>query len=269
MKRFVLFLTMALLVLGSCAAAAETNLTDGVEFLDNPYSGAYVNDGTEGYGDRLYNQGDHAVGDQGAEIRVPVEAFLPCYLELEVMGNWGKATAQSFGHESHVSGTPTQFSLAFYPGIGGFVGSDWNLLPASRFSENAEVAPGADVFIKGCDVFTAKMYSNLNYGYSLTVVGKGLTRNATAGLSSAPLLPIEGRAKVEVGDFSGYINTTAKAWGEIPFDTTGADAVWAPALGTPNATTHTTIWHQFRVPYSRKYVAGMYTGAMVFSAHTL
>ncbi|MDZ7671235.1 MAG: hypothetical protein U5K53_00085 [Halanaerobiales bacterium] len=126
--------------------------------------------------------------DQELEIKLPVVAYIPCYLEITLTGNEGKSTLQSFGPDatatrstlSGVTGPPKGYlgyQLLFDNEVGGFIGADWKSLGAGK---NAEIEPGSDIYIAGCDIFKVDVFGNEAYTYevqSSPLVGMGTTLN--------------------------------------------------------------------------------------------
>lgn len=223
---------------------------DGLEWFndtdsDNP--GMYTNllelnrNTPEGYTlDRNRQREDN---DQKLEIELPTYAYIPCYLEITLTGNQGTTSGQSFGQGASGSRQATGYMMVFDNEIGGFVDEDWMSLGAGQ---NAEVVPGEDVYIAGCDIFKVEVYGNEAYRYEVESSPLVATDNTGADL------PMHIRTSFSLGD----------TW-ERDFD-----AIAAPDtvinMGTKAAGESLTALHNFRVPYGMGTVHGSYSGSIIF-----
>jgi hypothetical protein len=181
--------------------------------------------------------------DQMLEIELPTYAYIPCYLEITLTGNQGTTSGKSFGPGAAGTKQATGYMMVFDNEIGGFVDDDWMSLGAGQ---NAEVAPGEDVFIAGCDIFKVETYGNEAYKYYVQSSPLVTTDNGGA------VLPMHIRTSFSLGD----------AW-ERDFDTIGAPNT-VVLMGTQVAGEALTALHNFRVPYGIGVVHGSYSGSVIF-----
>lgn len=185
--------------------------------------------------------------DQELEIKLPVLAYIPCYLEITLTGNEGKSSLQSFGpdasdNRSTMSGANSPYigyQLVFDNEVGGFVDQDWKSMGAGK---NAEIEPGSNVYIAGCDIFKVEVYGNEAFTYevqSSPLVGMGTTLN------------MDIRTSMNLGDSWQY-SATFDSVDKVAFDK------------DYDAGKGGTFLHNFRVPYTRNSVHGSYSGDVIF-----
>jgi len=181
--------------------------------------------------------------DQKLEIELPTYAYIPCYLEITLTGNQGTTSGQSFGQGASGSRQATGYMMVFDNEIGGFVDEDWMSLGAGQ---NAEVVPGEEVYIAGCDIFKVEVYGNEAYRYE--VESSPLVAQDNIGAD----LPMHIRTSFSLGD----------TW-ERDYD-----AIAAPDtvinMGTRAAGEELIALHNFRVPYGMGTVHGSYSGSIIF-----
>jgi hypothetical protein len=185
--------------------------------------------------------------DQLAQLTIQAHAYIPCYLRMEFNGNTGKTILESFGPEGkngigQAVRDETKYHIIFENEMGGFVDNNWNSLGHGR---NAEIAPGANVFIQGCDIFHVKIYSNDDFKYD--VISKPLAQ-------STKLLPL----------MMGYSTTINGPYTNVAFD-----APKTVNIGTGAPCTTMEYFHRFRVPYSTAVASGQYSGTVTFKAYTI
>lgn len=192
--------------------------------------------------------------DQKLEVRVPVVAYIPCYLEITLTGNEGQSSFQSFGpdaqgSESTNGGTtpPSNYSgyqLLFDNEVGGFVDENWMSLGSGK---NAEIEPGSDVFIAGCDIFAVGVYGNDDYTYEVQ-------SSPLDGAGSATL-DMYIRTSMDLGDnwpYQGVFDSDDKIGFDKDID--AGDGM--------------TFLHNFKVPYSNSVAHGSYSGEVIFRVVT-
>ncbi len=192
--------------------------------------------------------------DQELEIKIPVVAYIPCYLEITLTGNEGHSSFQSFGPDSFGSestngGTtpPSGYSgyqLLFDNEVGGFVDDEWKSLGSGK---NAEIEPGSDIFIAGCDIFAVGVYGNDDYTYEVQ-------SSPLDGAGSATL-NMYIRTSMDLGDnwpYQGVFDSNDK----IAFDK------------DIDAGDGMTFLHNFKVPYSNSVAHGSYSGEVIFRVVT-
>jgi len=181
---------------------------------------------------------------QTAIINLRTEAYIPCYIKLEVKGNQGRSSAESFGPGAWAeTNTHANYMLAFDNEIGGFVNEAWEFIGHGR---NAEIRPGEGFYIYGCDIFEVKVFANDNFKYEVISAPLAGANNAT--------LDLQMKSKVDAGD-----------WG----DTVTFDEAKTILIDEKPACSSLTALHQFRVPYLSTTAHGRYNGTVTFKAYTI
>lgn len=184
----------------------------------------------------------HADG-QSVEMTLTARAFIPCYLEMKVTGNQGQTGLKSYGPGISTNASSSGYLLVFDNEIGGFVDEKWHMLghnPHTEFDFEDEV------FIQGCDVFKVEVYANDDYKYEV---------------EAGPLTSEKGSLPLHMR--SGY--SMQRFGGTFIFDEDGKIF----EVAQQDACEELTVYHQFRVPYSRNIAQGSYDGKVVFRAYTL
>lgn len=252
MKRLFL-MTLALCLVLAAVPAMATNPLDGVQITE----GDWIVIDTDGYASgapRYFNPGE-PWGNQEAQVKLPVSALIPCYLEMLFQGNDVNVLLQSWGPGAKAAYAPGNMYVAFHPEVGGYIRGDWSLYPDSH-DNNYEAVLG-ESFIRGCDTFRTELWSNMNYKYTVSVANGGLK----GGLDANAILPVEMRAAVSIAD-PGLANAV---WGGDHSFLAG-DAV---LVNGSNFLQSRVIYQQFRVPFNRSFSAGHYTGEITFTAATI
>lgn len=264
MKKLILFLALAcVLVFGSTVLATGRDLWDGTEVFYGEL-GTYL-DNDQGF-DRYKTGGpDWNNGDQSTEVELAMRALLPCHLEMTFEGNGINTTLESWGYEAQVATGPGGLEpLIFNPDYSGYM-LDWDpIIPSD--SNNYEIEPGPGVYIRGCDTFRSEVWSNLNYKYTVSVPGGGLTGNP---LDPDLVLPVSMRAAVFAGTPDpGFSGLVAGDW-TVAHDFSSDEDIDLVNGIPDNFLTTAVVYHEFRVPYDRIYPSGEYTGAITFTAATI
>ncbi|NLY91654.1 MAG: hypothetical protein GX081_08650 [Firmicutes bacterium] len=202
----------------------------------------------------LYDENNPERG-QSVEMTLLTRAYIPCYLEMRVTGNEGQTTIQSFGPLAKPEAEPTSYILAFDNEIGGFVDENWNSLGHGR---NAEIYPGdfwKNVYIQGCDIFKVEVYANDDYKYEV---------------QASPLTPYDANTEGNALD-SLYLQMRYKLglYGNFSRTHTFDRPDEIEEIAVMDACEELTVYHQFRVPYSRNIAHGRYDGKVIFRAYTL
>ena len=225
---------------------------DGVAWfndVDSNNPGQYTNlEGLDRNGYKLDSNRPNATDeDQEVAVKLTVDAYIPCYLELTLTGNQGITSGKSFGPDTNPNvGTANGYLMVFDNEIGGFVDGDWNSKGAGR---NAEVEPGDDVYIMACDIFRVDVYGNEDYRYE--VEGSALSARDNSGSA----LTMQMGTSLDLGD----------TWGtEVDFAATEGTNIFNIHQG--GATESMSALHRFRVPYNRNTVHGHYGGTIIFRA---
>ena len=197
----------------------------------------------------------YEVGDQEARVIIPAVANIPCYIRFTLTGNGSTATLKSLGAGStgtvdwNTAGTEYEAAgnhyMLFDARMAGFIDENWNAVGA----EDPEFSTIPNKYITACDLWTAEIYSNLEYHLGVsaeTLVGRDNNDNE---------LTIQMR----------YTNHAAPGWvetGDLPIPED------EEKIGPFDATDTTTLTMQFRVPFEDS-VADHYTGDVYFRAYNL
>lgn len=187
---------------------------------------------------------DKHVDGQTVEMTLEARAFIPCYLEMKVTGNRGQTGLRSYGPGINTKASASGYLLVFDNEIGGFVDEKWNMLghnPHTEFDFDED-----KVFIQGCDIFKVEVYANDHYKYEV---------EARPLVSEKGSLPLHMR--------SGY--SMQRFGGTFVFDEDGKIF----EVAEKDACETLTVYHQFRVPYTRNIAQGRYDGRVIFRAYTL
>ena len=132
MKRLLLVVQAKCVVLAEPVIAAE-DMADGVRIARR--IDATPND-EHGYNPgiprRFDNRDDSAWGGQTAKVTLPMNAIVPCYLEMDFRGNFVDVSLQSWGPSttSHLAGNDNYW-LTFRPEVAGIVDKDWRYIDGS------------------------------------------------------------------------------------------------------------------------------------------
>jgi hypothetical protein len=260
-----LFLVMACVMIFSSVALADyvpaftpdnTPANGEIVFV----GGAVVND-LAGYRDsapRYLWPEDQRFGNQSAVVSVPLTALIPCHLEMTFTGNDMNGKLESWGADGAASWNGGGSWIGFYPSIGGYIDHEWNYIAGSTANKNQyEIEPSEVgetnvnklVYIRACDTFKAEIWSNMKYKYTV-----GITNGGKLKLNGGdPILPIEMRSAVLDGKNKSMADLTGATWA-----VTSSFAAPVDLLETTAACEDHTIFHQFRVPFSKSFAAGEY-----------
>ncbi len=119
-------------------------------------------------------------GPQNAQIKVPARLYIPCYLEMMLVGNAGKTKVKTIGIDDAdnpiIRHGSERIIMLFHPELTGVVDEDWNFINAVDGDRIfSSIGPGADkdpdnakTFIHACDIFRVQVYGNIGYNVSLT-----------------------------------------------------------------------------------------------------
>jgi len=269
MRKSLVIVSLLIMVFAMSIGVAAENSDDQVfsaeefkeeyDFNENYYS-HFADDGVawesktgeeyvniNGINRRRYTKDADNMSDvEKVAVTLNAEAYIPSYLELTVTGNEGKIEGKSFGPGAQTARETEAGKLIFDNEIGGFVNEDWKLLGAGR---NAEIEPGADVYLQACDLYKVEAYGNTNYRYEIKAQSLVATNNGDNKL------PLEMRSSLDKGD----------SWRKnIKFSDQKIEVI-----SKEDATDSLTTFHQFRVPYSRDVVHGKYEGKVTFRVVSL
>ena len=272
-KSIALFLTLALLILTSAVFAQtskgnppppwwdpqwkdyDNHRWDNGEVHWTELDEEYVNIPWIDRDNALYDENNPQRG-QSVELALQARAYIPCYLEMRVTGNQGQTTLQSFGPWADPVTEPNDYLLAFDNEIGGFVDEYWNSLGHGRNAEINFIEDGSNVYIQGCDVFKVEVYANDDYKYE--VEASPLTPYDAKTESGKALDNLYLQMRYKIGNYGIYSRThTFDRPGEIE------------EIAVMDACEKLTVYHQFRVPYSRNIAHGRYDGKVIFRAFIL
>ena len=223
-------------------------------------SHAHISNGGAVVVDGVTTSGSLSIpGDQEIKIEVPATAVIPCYLELELIGNAGYTKAKSIG--SGAEGTVRHGSdsvlMLFDYQITGFMDEDWEFIDpeGGEFSSFGVNRGDRDpVYLHACDLYNANMYSNLPYGFQVS-------STPLEGNEYGDILPMQMR--YTFADSPGWtptINVTNRSLDD------GDDP--ANRLFKRNATVEESVFMQFRVPFNNV-AADRYEGKVTFMVWTI
>ena len=226
---------------------------DGVVFvndIDPANPGDYTNlEELDRPRDYYQDRNTEGSAKQEVKIRVPVEAYIPCYLEMRLTGNQGTTSAISYGPNAIAEGSTlpgnTGYLMTFDNEIGGYLDSDWQSL---GHGSNVELDPGDDIFIGACDIFAVEVFSNDDYKYE--VKSQALAGQGNAAGNTLPMY-----MRSDLG--AGWIGT------DFIFNNPNT------FTRNRNAGQKLEALHNFKVPFSMSTVHGQYTGEVVFRAVTI
>lgn len=202
----------------------------------------------------LYDENNPERG-QSVELTIQTRAYIPCYLEMRVTGNLGQTTLQSYGPLAKPEAAPQSYVLSFDNEIGGFVDENWISLGHGRNAEVNFMDSRRKIYIQGCDLFKVEVYANDDYKYEVQA-GPLSPYNAQTEGKALDSLPLQMRYKL--GLWGNYSRT-------ITFDQ--PDEI--EEIAVMDACEELTVYHQFRIPYSREIAHGRYDGEIIFRAYTL
>ncbi|MCK4259785.1 MAG: hypothetical protein KAX49_12450 [Halanaerobiales bacterium] len=195
---------------------------------------------------------------QDVSVNVEVKAYIPCYLWMEVTGNGGQTTIESFGPGEggigSASGMDTPY-MYFDNEMGGFVNEDWYSIGYGR---NAEIRPfdpsdSTDParYIQACDIFRVNLWSNDAYTYQV---------------ESEPLIDVDVPEGVYYLDLQMRTALNGTTWEPITHSFAEFSEV---NFGDYDPLISLEAYHQFRVPYDINTPHGKYEGTVIFRAYTI
>ncbi len=201
--------------------------------------------------------GTEGDNDQEVSITVPTQAFIPCYLELQITGNQGQTGIKSFGPESvgtvstwnstNPDGGSAPYGIVFDNEIGGFIDENWECLGrGSNFNLHADGLPD-NIYIGACDIMMVEADGNEAYRYEV---------------DGGPLAHVDGNGG---SDLALHMRTSfdeGGTWEQAIFENERTETFGA--AGNYVAGDKMEALHYFRVPVSTEVMHGMYEGEVVF-----
>ena len=182
-------------------------------------------------------------GPQDGTITVRADAYIPCYLELELIGNRGYSKIKSIGPNADGTiyhGSNSVFML-FHPEMTGVLNADWEFINMAEASFS-DIGPDRGVYIHACDLFKANIYGNVGYGFSVSA------------------LPFTGVGDHEF-DMEVRYTLDETNW-------SAGKSIGSEEVGTFGALDRETVFMQFRVPFA-DVEAGKYTSTVTFAIYTI
>ncbi|MFW6256892.1 MAG: hypothetical protein ACOC2O_02000 [Bacillota bacterium] len=203
--------------------------------------------------------GEEEIGDQKIKVKINTSALIPCYLEMELIGNAGLTKAKSIGagEEANIDRTDEEHWMLFNPKFGGIMDEDWNLLADGDVEEYSSLGPDNNHYINACDMWTANLYANIDYGFKVDASPLVNINNDEYSLKMDMRVTNE-----EIIDISST-NTSGKEYTDLGEADIGED------LGDFDALEDTSLYMQFRVPFSSDVPAGQYDGDVTFCMYTI
>ncbi len=261
MKKFRLLTLTIVLVLGFSTLVLASGDNDGIItwFLlgqDPPEHHPDINKGS----------------NQVAQAVVRADAYIPCFIMIKLVGNYGRGGAISFGPDSrailshHTQPTMENYWMRFDNELGGFIDENW--APLGK-GQNIEIYPGDDVdkifsednpfdfsddakYLMAGEGFKVFVYSNDTYKYA--VISDGLF---PVDADTSSTLDLQMRTKH--GDNPDWTTTYS-------FLNNGR----INTIENPIPACAGRIYsHQFRVPAGWDKVHGKYKGRVIFRATTI
>ena len=193
-------------------------------------------------------------GDQDGLIKINTLANIPCYLELELIGNAGYSKLKSLGAGSSgiVDRTEENHWMFFDTNFGGLVNAEWESIgEGEAFSDIGPNNEDREIYIQACDMWTANLYANVDYGFSVS---------ATPLSNGSEELNIEMR----------HTELNVPGWTEAGVLPTAepVDPDYDYQVGTWDALEAATVYMQFRVPFDAV-PAGAYEGDITFKVYSI
>jgi hypothetical protein len=182
---------------------------------------------------------------QRVEITLPVEAYIPCFLEMRLTGNQGTTSAISYGPGAQGGTTATGYLMVFDNELGGYLDENWQSL---GYGSNVAENPGENLFIGACDIFAVEVISNDNYRYEVS--SEALEGQGGAAGHTLPMY-----MRTDLG--GGWLAN------DFIFN---APQTFARER---NAGVKLEALHNFKVPFGMNTVHGEYNGEVVFRALTI
>ncbi len=233
-------------------------IADYAGYVDQDFSGLVYFNETDSANPGKYTNleflkrtGDYDVNStndnnrQKVEIKLNVEAYIPCFLEMRLTGNQGTTSAISYGPGAQGSVTASNYLMVFDNELGGYLDASWQSL---GYGSNVQENPGENIFIGACDIFAVEVVSNDNYRYqveSQALIGQGGAAGNT--------LPMYMRTDLGNGWLaSDHVFNNLNQFSR-----------------DKNAGVKLEALHNFKVPFSMTTVHGQYTGQVTFRALTI
>ena len=193
-----------------------------------------------------YDVGDF-IGDQEINVTISTAALIPCYLEMELIGNGGYTKGKSIGADAVLDIDRTEEShwMLFHPDFGGFMDADWNLLGEGDIVDFSTLGPEAGTFLNACDMWTANLFANVDYGFDVDAS------------------PLEGPDNTELFMDMRATSPDATLVGYEFLDIGLANVFNGQALESAS------IFMQFRVPFNNELIAGQYDGEITFKMYSI
>ncbi len=193
-----------------------------------------------------YNE-DAFIGDQEINVTISTAALIPCYLEMELIGNGGYTKGKSVGADAvlDINRENESHWMLFHPDFGGFMDSDWNLLGDSDVVDFSTLGTGAGTFLNACDMWTANLFANVDYGFDVDaspLVGPNNIELSMDMRATSPDVTLESYEFLDIG-LANVFN---------------GDALESAS-----------IFMQFRVPYNNTLEAGQYDGDITFMMYSI
>ena len=195
---------------------------------------------------------DQYPGDQTGTITIPAEAYIPCYIEMQIRGNYGYTKVKSLGDGAHVdAGFGVNNFLLFMPHLTGLMDSEWMHLPfmdGDNYNWDFSTLP-ADAYIGACDMLELRTLGNTPYKVTIAADGFKLSPDGT---ENAFYMEARYTDEFESSNFTplGELTSNPK------------DIITSPQIGVAEYR-----WLQFRIPMDMG-VAGKYETDVIFHITT-
>jgi len=179
-------------------------------------------------------------GDQEVKVIINTLANIPCYIEMELIGNagWSRGVSFGAGAEALMDRTGEQHWMLFHSDFGGFLNENWESVAQE------DVNPGSDLYLHACDMWEARIYANIDY--KLDVI-------------ATPLEHVEYDEEIQMD--MRHTLEGAPNWDE-------ENNLETATIGPFNYLEENTVLMQFRVPFD-DVPAGHYEGDITFRAYSI
>ncbi|MFW6294825.1 MAG: hypothetical protein ACOC1M_03780 [Halanaerobium sp.] len=187
--------------------------------------------------------------DTDQEINYTVSAYaeIPGYLEMNFFGNGAYMNATNLGEVNGDGYENNDHLMLFDTEYGGVVDGSWEFVDSGDLNPEDVIAEDSEIYIQGCDIFTANLFANVPYGFSVSSEGLGNGE-----------LPIEMRA------LNGDLDNNGEGdWSAT--ETLVDDGI---EVGDYEALEEAQVNMQFRVPFNQV-AAGVYEGDITFSMYSM
>lgn len=215
-------------------------------------------------------KGDGPVGntrlDQSIDYTIVTFAEIPCVLSMDIFGNGGGINDDGFTVLNEENEIPVSDLMLFSPSMGGIVDADWKFIEMDAVGYATGQAVGA--YINACDLWSANLWANVPYGFSVSSAGLGYFDSLEDPLLiEMRYLEILGAGIISqepgLSSYDENVVSLNSDWaGDYVLNEDGVE------IGAYEAGQNVHINMQFRIPLTGA-PAGRYQGEVTFSTYTI